>query len=293
MTIQELLILGKEKLESSGNEYAKYERKVLLEEVLDCNYMYMLMHGDEEVASEKEKEYLWLLEKRCAHYPLQYLLGYAHFMDFTFLVNEHVLIPRNDTEILVETANSLLDILASKVQNDTPDADDFGNMPVHVLDLCCGSGCIGISLKLYHKDIDLTLTDISEKALEVTKRNLDKYDVAAKLICNNLLNGIEEKMDMIVSNPPYIESRVIDSLMPEVKEYEPVMALDGGEDGLDFYREIMSQAPEYLNSGGWLLFEIGYDQGEAVSGLMKKTGFRDVAVKKDYAGLDRVVYGHL
>lgn len=293
MTIQELLVLGKEKLESSGNEYAKYERKVLLEEVLGCNYMYMLMHGEEEVPSGKEEEYLQLLEKRCSHYPLQYLLGYAHFMDYTFYVNESVLIPRNDTEILVEAADSLLKTLEAEAQESMPETETNGKQPLRVLDLCCGSGCIGISLKLYHGEIDLTLTDISEDALEVTKRNLDKYDVKAKLVCDNLLHGITEKMDMIVSNPPYIERKVIDSLMPEVKEYEPVLALDGGEDGLDFYRKIIAEAPGHLNSGGWVLFEIGYNQGEAVSGFMRQAGFKDVEVKKDYAGLDRVVSGHL
>lgn len=280
-TIQELLNIGKEKLESTGNEYAKYERKVLLEEVLGCNYMFMLMNPDEEVSVENEKKYLYLIEERCKHYPLQYLLGYAHFMDYAFYVNEHVLIPRNDTEVLVETVNELLEEILPSVSS------------YKVLDLCCGSGCIGISVKLYHKDIDLTLSDISEKALEVTKENLNRHGVQAKVVCDNLLDGITGKMDMIVSNPPYIESQVIDTLMPEVKEYEPMLALDGGENGLNFYNMIIEQAPQYLNGNGWLLFEIGYNQGDAVSMKMTECGFRDVKVKKDYAGLDRVVYGHL
>ena len=280
-SIQELLNIGKKKLDNSGNEYAKYERKVLLEEVLGCNYMYMLMNGDEEVSKEKETQYLRLIEKRCEHYPLQYLLGYAHFMDYTFLVNEHVLIPRNDTEVLVEAANGILEQMTAGKQN------------VSILDLCCGSGCIGISLKLYHKDVTLTLSDVSDEALQIAKQNLDKYNLDANLVCDNLLQGITGQMDMIVSNPPYIESSVIDTLMPEVKEYEPMLALDGGEDGLDFYRQIIEQAPAYLNEGGWLMFEIGYNQGEAVSKRMQEQGFQDVQVKKDYAGLDRVVYGHL
>lgn len=281
-TIQELLNIGKEKLENTGNEYAKYERKVLLEEVLGCNYMFMLMNPDEVVASEKETEYLRLIEERCKHYPLQYLLGYAHFMDYTFAVNENVLIPRNDTEILVETAS---EILGGALQET--------DKTYKVLDLCCGSGCIGISLKLYHKDIELTLSDVSKDALEVTKQNLERHKVQAKVICDTLFAGITEKQDMIVSNPPYIESRVIDTLMPEVKEYEPMLALDGGEDGLDFYNQIIEEAPSHLQDGGWLLFEIGYNQGEAVSKKMTEQGFKEVQVKKDYAGLDRVVYGHL
>lgn len=281
-TIQELLTLGKEKLDMSGDEYAKYERKVLLEEVLGLTYMQMLMNGEEEVVPEKEKEYLHLIERRCEHYPLQYLLGYAHFMDYTFYVNENVLIPRNDTEILVEQANEILDKLFGK-----------NNEDVHVLDLCCGSGCIGISLKLYHKNINLHLSDVSKEALEITKKNLEKYEIEAEITCDSLFDSISEKMDVIVSNPPYIESQVIDTLMPEVKEYEPMLALDGGVDGLDFYKEIIEKAPDYLNASGYLMFEIGYNQGEAVSSLMIEKGFTDVVVKKDYAGLDRVVYGHL
>lgn len=293
-TIQELLVLGKERLENSGNEYAKYERKVLLEEVLGCNYMYMLMNGEKEVSFEEEKEYLRLLERRCEHYPLQYLLGYTHFMDYTFFVDEHVLIPRNDTEILVEAASTILKKQSNiGIKENIKGDNRLWNDKICVLDLCCGSGCIGISLKLYHKEIALTLSDISKEALVVVEKNLAKYDMEAELICDDLLHGITHKMDMIVSNPPYIESKVIHTLMPEVREYEPMLALDGGEDGLDFYKEIIVQAPQYLNLAGWLLFEIGYNQGEAVSRLMKDNGFKDVEVKQDYAGLDRVVYGHL
>lgn len=290
-TIQELLVLGKEKLEKSGNEYAKYERKVLLEETLGCNYMYMLMHGEEEVSAEKETAYLQLLEKRCEHYPLQYLLGYAHFMDYTFYVSEDVLIPRNDTEVLVETANEILDAVQEENSVKKDNMEDA--VKPAVLDLCCGSGCIGISLKLYHPDITLTLSDISKKALQVAKSNLEKYDVKAEVVCDSLFQGITGKMDMIVSNPPYIESGEMDTLMPEVRDYEPSLALDGGADGLEFYREIVNGVSRYLKKDGWLLFEIGYNQGKAVSDLMMDKGFRDIQVKKDYAGLDRVVYGHL
>lgn len=280
-TIQQLLDYGKDKLIQSGNEYAKYDRKVLLEEVLGCNYMYMLTHGEEEVLKEKEQKYRDLIARRQEHYPLQYLLGYAHFMDYTFTVDEHVLIPRNDTEILVEKANEILAALEKQQES------------IRVLDLCCGSGCIGISLKLYHKDIDLTLADISEDALAVTWQNIERHQLTAKTYCGNLLEGMTERYDVIVSNPPYIESRVIDTLMPEVREYEPMLALDGGEDGLVFYQRIALQVKRHLTEGGWLFFEIGYNQAEDVSTLMKEQGFSQVTVVKDYAGLDRVVYGHL
>ena len=166
-TIQELLNIGKEKLECTGNEYAKYERKILLEEVLGYNYMFMLMNPNEEVSTENENKYLHLIEERCKHYPLQYLLGYTHFMDYTFYVNESVLIPRNDTEVLVETANEVLNHVLHDENN------------YKVLDLCCGSGCIGISLKLYNKNIELFLSDVSEEALKVTKKNLKAHDLQA------------------------------------------------------------------------------------------------------------------
>ncbi|MDD6072271.1 MAG: peptide chain release factor N(5)-glutamine methyltransferase [Clostridiales bacterium] len=278
-TIEELLQYGREQLEKSGNEYAKYERKVLLEEVLGCNYMYMLMNGSEEVEACKEQQYKDFIAQRCNHYPLQYLLGEAHFMDYTFFVNEDVLIPRNDTEVLVETADELI--------------CKWTNSNIKVLDLCCGSGCIGISLKLYHKEIGLVLSDYSKQALEVTRKNLAKYDVKAEVLCGDLFEAFNGRVKLIVSNPPYIERKVIDTLMPEVRDYEPMSALDGGEDGLDFYRRIVKEAPEYLEDGGYLMFEIGHNQAESVRRLMEDRGFLDVQVKKDYAGLDRIVYGHL
>jgi release factor glutamine methyltransferase len=284
-TIEELLTYGKERLEQSGNEYAKYERKVLLEEVLQCNYMYMLMNGTQEVSVSEERQYRDLIEKRCTHYPLQYILGNAHFMDYTFFVNENVLIPRNDTEVLVETADELI----KKVSEERPSESSR----LRILDLCCGSGCIGISLKLYHPDICLVLSDFSAAALEVTKKNLAKYDLKAEILQGDLLEHFSGKADFIISNPPYIERSVIGTLMPEVREHEPMSALDGGEDGLDFYRRIVADAPAYLNEQGYLMFEIGHNQGEAVSSMMREKGFLEVAVTKDYAGLDRVVCGHL
>ena len=187
-TIEELLDYGKEQLEKNDNEYAKYERKVLLEEVLGCNYIHMLMNASEEVEPSKEQQYRKLIERRCEHYPLQYLLGIAHFMDYTFYVNEHVLIPRNDTEVLVETADELLKkwLSDNDLQKDELNKTDF-EQGIKVLDLCCGSGCIGISLKLYHKEINLVLSDYSKEALEVTKKNLAKYNVDAKVLCGDLL----------------------------------------------------------------------------------------------------------
>jgi len=292
-TIEDLLAFGKEQLEKSGNEYAKYERKVLLEEVLGCNYMYMLMNGQEEVPEQKERRYRELIGERCRHYPLQYILGYAHFMDYTFLVNENVLIPRSDTEILVEVAEELIEKWETGDERITVSTSQSGKMKTRVWDLCCGSGCIGISLKLYHKEIALVLSDVSKKALEVTRQNLAKYHVGAEVLQGDLFEAFSGRANLIVSNPPYIESEEIKTLMPEVREYEPASALDGGTDGLDFYRRIVGQAPGYLEENGYLMFEIGCRQGKEVCNMMEEKGFLDVQVKKDYAGLDRVVYGHL
>lgn len=284
-SIGELLQYGKDRLKQSGNEYAKYEGKVLLEETIGMSYMRMLLCMEEEVSKEKEQRYKELIHRRCNHYPLQYILGYAHFMDYTYFVNENVLIPRNDTEVLVELANDILKKEFEKVH--------YGASAYHLLDLCCGSGCIGISLKLYHEEIDLTLCDISEKALEVTRKNLDKYDICGKILESDLFTDIDETYHMIVCNPPYIEKKEIQGLMEEVRDYEPRIALDGGEDGLDFYKEIVSRSQQYLKENGYLIFEIGYNQGMVVSELMEQAGFLDVVVKKDYSGLDRVVIGHL
>ena len=281
MTVREILQYGKHALEDSRNEYAKYESRVLLEEVLGIKYMQMLVNPDASVSSEAENRYKEMLEKRRQHYPLQYILGYAHFMDYTFIVNEHVLIPRNDTEVLVETVDQLLNSKA------------FESRSVSLLDLCCGSGCIGISLKLYHDNVNLTLCDISKDALEVASRNLKKYQLDAALLESDLFTNVKEQYSIIVCNPPYIERDVIPTLMPEVKDYEPMQALDGGVSGLDFYQAILADVHQYLNRDGYIFFEIGYNQGQAVSGLMKNAGFCDVCVKKDYAGLDRIVYGHL
>lgn len=281
-SIGELLQYGKQVLTESGNEYAKYERKVLLEEVLGMTYMQMLLNEDMSVTKAQEDRYKEMLARRCNHYPLQYILGYAHFMDYTFFVDENVLIPRSDTEVLVELADELLSTY-----------DPYKQKDVSLLDMCCGSGCIGISLKLYHKEVDLTLCDISQEALLVANRNLEKNNIEGHVIESDLFANVREKYSMIVCNPPYIESDVIPTLMPEVKDYEPKLALDGGEDGLDCYKAILEEVTQYLKKKGYLIFEIGYNQGKSVSGLMMEKGFLEVQVKKDYEGLDRVVYGHL
>ena len=201
-------------------------------------------------------------------------------MGLSFQVNRDVLIPRQDTELLVEEALKLL------------------KPGMHVLDLCTGSGCIIISLERIGKERGLadetgsfTGSDISPGAVRTAMANAARHQARALFTESDLFEKLEGGYDMIISNPPYIRTAVIEELEEEVRCYDPLLALDGKEDGLHFYRRIIREAEGYLNPGGWLLFEIGYDQREAVTELMKQQGYRQIQVKKDLAGLDRVVIG--
>ena len=224
---------------------------------------------------EKLSAYENTLEKRASRVPLQQILGQQEFMGLTFFVNEHVLIPRQDTETLVEEA-------LKKVKPG-----------MKVLDMCTGSGCIIISILHNVEGVKGYAVDISKQAVNVAKENAKLNEVPVLFERSDLFEMVTEKFDVIVSNPPYIPTDVIPQLMPEVQVFEPVEALDGKEDGLYFYRKIVEQSKDYLNSGGSLMFEIGYDQGKDVSKMMTDAGFSNVCVKKDLAGNDRVVTGML
>ena len=213
-----------------------------------------------------------LVARRGQRIPLSYLTGWRNFCGLEFAVNEAVLIPRQDTECLVE---ALL-----------PKAKD-----AEILDMCTGSGCIAISLAVLGKAAAVTGVDISEAALAVAKSNGERLAPNVRFLQSDLFEQVEGRYDIIVSNPPYIQSEVIETLEPEVKDHEPRLALDGTADGLYFYRRIVELAPQYLREGGTLAFEIGYDQGLDVSELMRNQGFVDVIVKPDLTGLDRVVLG--
>ncbi|MBR5247358.1 MAG: peptide chain release factor N(5)-glutamine methyltransferase [Lachnospiraceae bacterium] len=275
MNYRECFEEGRRILTDAKIEEAELDARLLLEYVCGTRRHDLLVHGDKEVIKVQLDKYFLLLGQRAKHIPLQHLTGIQEFMGLTFQVNEHVLIPRQDTEILVE-----------EVLKELHDG-------MRILDMCTGSGCILISLLRYSNDCVGVGADISEKALLVAnengKRILGDHDV--KWIHTDLFEKVEGKFDRIVSNPPYIRSKVIDTLMPEVRDYEPLSALDGSEDGLVFYRRIVQEAPKYLECGGSLYFEIGYDQGSDVRCLMEQAGFVDVEVVQDYAGLDRVVYG--
>ena len=278
MTYRECYEQGCRTLQAAGIEEAALDARLLLEAVCGTDRNDLLVHGEKPVAPEAEEKYLNWIRQRAEHIPLQQLTGEQGFMGLTFSVNEHVLIPRQDTEILVE-----------EVLKELHDG-------MRVLDMCTGSGCILLSLLHYSNDCEGLGVDLSAEALEVAGRNVLKVLPPEKVehahfLQSDLFEKVEGKFEIIVSNPPYIASAEVDRLMPEVRDHEPRMALDGTEDGLEFYRRIIAEAGQYLVSSGMLFFEIGYDQGQAVSELMREHGYREVQVVQDYAGLDRVVYG--
>lgn len=280
-TYQEVYREGEAKLIQAGIDEAALDARLLLEYACGTDRNTLLAHGDREVTEKEYGCYCNLIAKRAGHIPLQHLTGEQEFMGLTFTVNNKVLVPRQDTEVLVEEALRHL------------------HDGIRILDMCTGSGCILLSLLQYSNDCTGTGVDLSPEALKTAEANYHRLreqrpEMEACFIESDLFAGLHngEQYEMIVSNPPYIRTDVINTLMPEVREHEPWMALDGREDGLYFYREITRRAGEYLTRGGMLFYEIGYDQAEDVCKIMESEGFREIEVVKDFAGLDRVVYGN-
>lgn len=275
MNYTEAFLMGMQKLKEAQIGEAQLDARLLLEEVCGTDHNTLLCHGDREVSEAEEEQYRKALEQRAVHVPLQHLLGYQDFMGLRFQVNEYVLIPRQDTEILVEEAMRYL------------------HDGMRILDLCTGSGCILLSLLHYSNDCEGVGVDISQEALQVAVQNAELLGIRADFLKSDLYEKVTGKFDLLVSNPPYIERAVIPTLMEEVREYDPYIALDGGEDGLDFYRRIIGGAQDYLKRGGQILMEIGSGQAKAVSELLREAGFKEIDVCRDFAGLDRVVSGRL
>lgn len=273
MTLSEACLFGEKRLEEAGVPEARLNAWLLLEYASGCTRSRYYAYPEELLEEETEREFRGLLEQRCRRVPLQYITGVQEFMGHSFLVNDQVLIPRQDTEILVEEALKYL------------------KPGMRFLDLCTGSGCILLSLLLSCPEALGIGSDISRGALQTAEKNRDRLAPGAVLVESDLFDGIEGVFDMIVSNPPYIRRGELPDLMEEVRLYEPVSALDGHEDGLYFYRRIAGESPSYLKPGGRLYLEIGYDQGVTVPQLLKEQGFCEIEVKKDLAGLDRVVKG--
>lgn len=273
MTYKEAFEIGVKELQKHNIQEAKLDARLLLEFICKTDHNELFIRGDRELNQDDIQQYLEFIGKRSENTPVQYLTMTQEFMGLDFAVNSNVLIPRQDTEVLVEEA-----------MIHTHDH-------MKILDICTGSGCILLSLMKYKNGCIGVGVDISKKALEVARKNAIKLEVEAEFIQSDLLENVEGKFDIIVSNPPYIQSEVIETLAAEVRNHEPRLALDGKEDGLYFYNKIINSVKPYLNKGGLLLFEIGYDQGEAVKDMMEITGFTHVNIIKDLGKQDRVVTG--
>ena len=270
MNIKECLEWGYDKLKNIDNY-----RNIcinMLAEILTKDNVYIRVHYLDNVDERSVERFKNNIQNFFEGMPIQYINSKAYFMGLEIYVDENVLIPRCDTEILVEEIIKI-------VKKDSL---------IKILDLCTGSGAIAISLKKYLNNIEIIASDISDKALMVAKKNASKIGVDVKFIESDLFNNINGKFDLIVSNPPYIKKSVIPSLDKQVRN-EPILALDGGKDGLDFYRKISYDAKRFLNNNGYLCFEIGYDQRKEVEDILLQNGYINIYSKKDYGGNDRIV----
>lgn len=270
MTWGQLLEQGKGRLQGAGIEEASLDAWYLMEYVTGMRRADFFLRQEETVLPNNLKVYLELVERRRQHIPLQHLTGRQEFMGLEFLVDSRVLVPRQETELLVE---KLLPLVEGK----------------RILDLCTGSGCIAVSLSALGAPMSVDAIDLSEEALQLARENAERLQVEVEFFQSNLFQRIHGKYDVIVSNPPYIATAVVKTLMPEVREHEPVMALDGGMDGLTFYRQIAEEAGEHLYPGGMVWVEIGYDQGESVRRLFREQGFQHVECYRDFSGKDRII----
>lgn len=283
-TYQEGLKAGVSRLKEAKIADAGSDAWILLEHVTGMSRARFFADGSLPMKAGEEAAYMELIDRRLRHVPVQHLTGVQEFMGYPFKVSRDVLIPRQDTEVLVEEAERILR------SNDW----QKGKEPVRVLDMCTGSGCIAISLKKRNPALEVLGVDLSESALRIARENAGSLGVKAEFMQSDMFSrfaGRKERYQMIVSNPPYIPTKVIESLEEEVRCHDPFAALDGKEDGLHFYRILAKESPRFLRSGGCLCMEIGYDQSEAVEELLKKEGFSGIYTKKDLAGLDRVVCG--
>lgn len=275
-SINDILRYGESFLKETTPDYL-IDAKLLLEHVLNESSIYIFMHRDEIMDLEKEKLYKALLKRRKTGEPLQYIVGHQSFMGLDFDVMPGVLIPRSDTEVLVEK-------VIEKNQLQAP----------RILDIGAGSGAIHVALAHFIKAAQLVAVDISKEAIEIASRNAKKHGVYDRIdyIESNIFENVEGQFDIIVSNPPYIPSDVIDGLQKELF-HEPRIALDGGKDGYDFYRRIIDEGRMYLKTSGLMAFEVGHDQSQTIQMLFEKAGFHSIEIFSDLSGIRRVVMARL
>lgn len=274
-SLKGLLVDGAKMLAQAGIEEAELDARYILEYITGLNSAQYFIHSEDIIEKNKAEEFFRLIERRSKRIPLSYVIGTRDFFGLTFKVDENVLIPEQETELLVEEV-----IKHSE--------------GISVLDMCTGSGCIAISIALFGKPSKVAASDISEKALEVARENAKSLKAGEiSFIQGDMFENVTDKFDIIVSNPPYIETGEIDELMPEVRDYIPRLALDGDIDGLKFYRIISKEAVKKLNKNGRIFYEIGYNQSRAVASILLENGFTDVKIMKDYSGLDRIVMAKL
>ena len=274
-SLKELLADGTKMLTQAGIDEAELDARYILEYITGLNSAQYFIHSEDIIEKNKAEEFFRLIERRSKRIPLSYVIGTRDFFGLTFKVDENVLIPEQETELLVEEV-----IKHSEGKS--------------VLDMCTGSGCIAISIALFGKPSKVAASDISEKALEVARENAKSLKAGEiSFIQGDMFENVTDKFDIIVSNPPYIETGEIDELMPEVRDYIPRLALDGDIDGLKFYRIISKEAVKKLNKNGRIFYEIGYNQSRAVASILLENGFTDITVIKDYSGLDRIVMAKL
>lgn len=281
MTIKEILNNGINSLKSNKIENPVLQAKILLSYVLNVSKEYLLIHDDEEIEENQTSKYNELIKKIIYNYPIQYITNTQEFMKLKMYVDENVLIPRADTETLVE---EIINICEKNV-----------NKEYHILDLCAGSGAIGIAIAKYIENCKVIGADIQNGTISIARKNATNNEVEDKItfVNSNMFENINEKFDIIVSNPPYIKSDIIKTLDKNVQR-EPHIALDGGNDGLKFYRIIADNAYKYLNEDGYLGLEIGYDQKKSVIDLLNNTNRYDkIYSKKDLYGNDRIVIAKL
>lgn len=267
MTYKTLIDEGKRIIDSPDGTT---EAMLLLEYVLHTDRNELLIHPEKEVKNEDADTFMKLAGRRASGEPVQYIIGSAPFYGLEFIVNPSVLIPRFDTEVLVE------EVLKAVKEDDK------------ILDLCTGSGCIAVSIKKYKPGAQIYASDISMDAIKIAKGNAEANDTDITFIHSDLLDNVGDGYDIIVSNPPYIKTAVIEGLDDIVKKHEPYIALNGGTDGLDYYRRIVADSRTHLKQGGRLMMEIGYDQGEELKELLKEAGYSNIEIKKDLSGNDRV-----